>query len=330
MNGTPKMIQPSYLLKLTWPVFVELILQMLVGNMDQFMVGQYSQLSVGAIGNANQILNVLIITFSVISTAAMILISQYLGANDRQKVHQLYTLSFVVNTVLSLVIGAVLLLCSGPIFQLMRVPAELMKESQQYISIIGGCLFLQAMQLTLSSFFRSHAMMKESMIVSVVINIVNVGGNLVLINGRFGLPALGVVGAAISSNLSRIAGLAIMFWIFYKKLGARFSLRYLRPFPKNMLRQLLHIGLPSGGESLSYNMTQIFIMTFVNLFGSVSINTKVYASMFAMCSYLFSSAIGQASQVIVGYLVGAGDLKSTNRQVWYTCKPVSYTHLCFL
>lgn len=188
MNGTPKMIQPSYLLKLTWPVFVELILQMLVGNMDQFMVGQYSQLSVGAIGNANQILNVLIITFSVISTAAMILISQYLGANDRQKVHQLYTLSFVVNTVLSLVIGAVLLLCSGPIFQLMRVPVELMKESQQYISIIGGCLFLQAMQLTLSSFFRSHAMMKESMIVSVVINIVNVGGNLVLINGRFGRP----------------------------------------------------------------------------------------------------------------------------------------------
>lgn len=229
MNGTPKMIQPSYLLKLTWPVFVELILQMLVGNMDQFMVGQYSQLSVGAIGNANQILNVLIITFSVISTAAMILISQYLGANDRQKVHQLYTLSFVVNTVLSLVIGAVLLLCSGPIFQLMRVPVELMKESQQYISIIGGCLFLQAMQLTLSSFFRSHAMMKESMIVSVVINIVNVGGNLVLINGRFGLPALGVVGAAISSNLSRIAGLAIMFWIFYKKLEARFSLRVSAP-----------------------------------------------------------------------------------------------------
>ena len=87
-----------------------------------------------------------------------------------------------------------------------------------------------------------------------------------------------------------------------------------------MLRQLLRIGLPSGGESLSYNMTQVFIMTFVNLFGAVSINTKVYASMFAMCSYLFSSAIGQASQVIVGYLVGAGDLRSANRQVWYTCR----------
>ena len=96
MDETQKITRPSYLLKLTWPVFVELILQMLVGNIDQFMVGQYSQLAVGAIGNANQILNVLIITFSVISTAAMILISQYRGANDQQKVHQLYTLSFSV------------------------------------------------------------------------------------------------------------------------------------------------------------------------------------------------------------------------------------------
>ena len=42
MNETQKITRPSYLLKLTWPVFVELILQMLVGNIDQFMVGQYS------------------------------------------------------------------------------------------------------------------------------------------------------------------------------------------------------------------------------------------------------------------------------------------------
>lgn len=320
MNESQKITRPSYLLKLTWPVFVELILQMLVGNIDQFMVGQYSQLAVGAIGNANQILNVLIITFSVISTAAMILISQYRGANDQQKVHQLYTLSFSVNTAFGLVIGVALLLCNQSIFQLMQVPEELMEGSRIYISIIGSCLFLQAIQLTLSAFFRSHAMMKESLVVSVVVNLVNIGGNMLLINGMFGLPALGVAGAAIASNLSRMAGLAIMLRLFYKKLNARFSIRYLRPFPTKMLRQLLRIGLPSGGESLSYNMTQVFIMTFVNLFGAVSINTKVYASMFAMCSYLFSSAIGQASQVIVGYLVGAGDLRSANRQVWYTCR----------
>lgn len=51
----------------TWPIFIELLLQMLVGNVDQMMMSQVSQNAVAAIGNANQIVNVLIITFSVIS-----------------------------------------------------------------------------------------------------------------------------------------------------------------------------------------------------------------------------------------------------------------------
>ena len=58
----------------TWPIFIELLLQMLVGNVDQMMMSQVSQNAVAAIGNANQIVNVLIITFSVISLAMTILV----------------------------------------------------------------------------------------------------------------------------------------------------------------------------------------------------------------------------------------------------------------
>ena len=67
----------------TWPIFIELLLQMLVGNVDQMMMSQVSQNAVAAIGNANQIVNVLIITFSVISLAMTILVTQYL---DRKSV----------------------------------------------------------------------------------------------------------------------------------------------------------------------------------------------------------------------------------------------------
>ena len=58
------------ILSLTWPIFIELVLQMLVGNADQIMVGWYDHNLVGAIGNANQIVNLLLIVFSVICTAA--------------------------------------------------------------------------------------------------------------------------------------------------------------------------------------------------------------------------------------------------------------------
>lgn len=71
------------ILSLTWPIFIELVLQMLVGNADQIMVGWYDPDLVGAIGNANQIVNLLLIVFSVICTAATILISQYLARRAR-------------------------------------------------------------------------------------------------------------------------------------------------------------------------------------------------------------------------------------------------------
>ncbi len=299
MNDLEAYNRRGAMFHLTWPIFIELTLQMLVGNMDQMMVSQYSQNSVGAIGNANQILNVLLLTFSVISMASTILVSQYLGSGNQRRVAETYTIAIVANLAFSLIVSVILVGFHEPIYRLMQVPDALMEESSQYISTIGSCISLQAIFLTFSAFFRSNAWMKESMYVSVAINLLNIAGNAILI------PRIGVVGAAISSNISRLLGVLLIVFIFVRKSSIRISLRYLKPFPQRQLKSLLAIGLPSGGESLSYNMTQIVIMSFANTFGTVTINTKVYASMFAMLSFLYASAIGQAQQIVVGYFIGA-------------------------
>ena len=101
--------RPGTTLSLTWPIFIELLLQMLVGNADQIMVGWYDPNGVGAIGNANQITSLLLLVFSVICTASMILIAQYLGAEDTKRVNETYTISLVVNGVFGLAIGGLLI-----------------------------------------------------------------------------------------------------------------------------------------------------------------------------------------------------------------------------
>ena len=78
--------------KMTWPIFIEILLQMMVGNVDQFMLSHYSQHSVAAVGNANQIINIVILALSVISMAATILIAQHRGAGNREKVAEVCTL----------------------------------------------------------------------------------------------------------------------------------------------------------------------------------------------------------------------------------------------
>ncbi len=317
MESTVNVKKTGYLVKLSWPIFIELLLQMLVGNVDQFMVGKHSPLSVGAIGNANQVINVLILTFSVISVATTILVSLYIGSNDRKKAEEIYTLSLFVNVVLGIAVSIILLFFNRQIFALMRVPEELMEESRLYMAIIGGGIAFQAVYLTFTAIFRSNAMMKETMLISVVINVINIIGNYILINGSraLNIPALGIAGAAISSDISRVLGVLLIFRQFQKRIRTKLSLSHLRPFPAVQFKKLMGIGIPSGGETLSYNSSLVCTQALVNRFGTTVITTRVYATMFAMISYLYSNAISQASQIVVGYLIGAQDIEGTKLQV---------------
>ena len=131
--------EETRILGLTWPIFIELLLQMLVGNADQIMVGWYDPNAVGAIGNANQVTSLLLIVFSVLCTAAAILISQYIGAQDTGRVRQTCAAALLANALFGLAVGVVLVLFCGPIFTLMGVPEEIFGDTCRYTRIIGWC-----------------------------------------------------------------------------------------------------------------------------------------------------------------------------------------------
>ena len=181
--------------KMTWPIFIEILLQMMVGNVDQFMLSHYSQHSVAAVGNANQIINIVILALSVISMAATILIAQHRGAGNREKVAEVCTVALLANMVFGV------------------------------------------------------------MITSVVMNLINIAGNCILIHGLGPIPSLGVLGVTISTNTSKVLGLLLILYFFRKFIDIRLSFKYLRPFPKSTLYKILYLGLPSGGESLSYQIS---------------------------------------------------------------------------
>lgn len=315
MDDLEKVNSRSYLLGLTWPIFIELVLQMLVSNVDQIMVAKTSGTAVAAIGNANVITNLLLISFSVISMAATILITQYIGSGSREKVALTYTVSMVSNIMFGLLISALLLFGTPAIFRIMRVNEAVLPEAVLYLRIVGGGMVLQAVYLTYVSFLRSNALTRQSMTISVIINLINIAGNFLLIGGAFGLPPMGVAGAAVSSVISRLAGCVLIIWMFRRHIPERMRVSHLRPFPFDHFKRLLMIGIPSGGESVSYNLTQIVIQTMCNTMALYVVTSRVYCNMFATLSYIFASAIGQATQIIVGFLMGARRTEDTDRRV---------------
>ena len=309
------------LLQMTWPVFVELLLQMLVGNIDQIMLSQYNNTAVAAVGNANQIITTLILSFNVICLAATIILSQLLGAQQNEKAEQIYTLAVGLNLVISLVLSVLLLLGTDRLFELMQIPMEARPEAKSYLMITTLSLPCQAMMLTFSAFLRAHAKMLVIMCCTGFINVINVVGNTAFIYGLGSLPSMGAAGAALSTSICRTAGMLLMMYAFFHTIpGARISLQHLRPFPKDLMMRFLSIGLPSGGEGLSYNLSQSTSLIFVNMMGTYAVTTRVYTNMFAQVCYMLISAVSQATAIIIGYCIGAKDFEQADRQNWRVLK----------
>ena len=306
---------------LSLPIFAELLLQLLVGNIDQLMISKLGSAAVAAVGNGNQVMAVVIFVLETTSAATTILLTQNLGAQSGEdSCNEVATVGLSVSALFSILIGLILLFLPHLLFELLRTPAEAFDGSCLYLKIVGGTVLIQGLYIQFCAILRSYTLLREVVVISVIMNLLNVIGNLLLINGWWGFPKLGIVGAAAATVLSKLAGLLLAVWVLYKKCPVRFSLRYLFPFPKETVRRLLGIALPLGTESLSYNVSQIFILRFINLMGTTVIATKVYASMLANVSYIYTVAIAQATQIIVGYLMGAGKVEDASRRVWSTTR----------
>ncbi|MCI5773671.1 MAG: MATE family efflux transporter [Erysipelotrichaceae bacterium] len=307
-------MQKKYnLFQYTWPIFVELILQFLVGNVDQIMVNGVSDTAVSAISNANQILFVLLITFSIISLAITIIATQYFGSNKLQEVAKVYSVGLFVNTIFGLIIMLLIFASGNWLFTMMKVPSECFDDSLIYLNIINAGMVIQALYTTYVAIFRTKAWMKQTMFISLLMNIINIIGNNLLIS------RMGVAGAAISSVLAKTLGLFLLAGYFRINSEIKLDFSYIKHFDMHLFKKIMHIGLPAGAESICYNISQLAILRIVNTFGNLVIKTRSFANMFANVSYMFGSAISQAAQIIVGFDIGAQDLEHANEVVKKTC-----------
>lgn len=304
--------------KMSLPIFVELLLQLLVGNIDQIMISQYSQNSVAAIGNGNQIMGLIIMFLNVMSAATSILISRALGAKDTDRVAVVCHVSLVVILAFGVLSTAVAVGFRRQLFQALGVPAEIMDETNAYLAVVGAFILVQGLYANFAAILRSHGLVKEVMFVSVIMNVCNIVGNAILINGLLGAPRLGLLGAAISTNISKALGLALIFMVFHRRINVRLSCAYLRPFPFDVLRQLLGIGVPSSAQEASYSLSELFILRFVNSFGTVVIATRVYCNILSQIEYVYVIALAQATQILVGYLVGGRQYDRVNNRIMKT------------
>ena len=303
------------LISLIIPIFFELLLVTIVGNIDTIMLGYYSDEAVGAIGGITQLLNIQNVIFSFINMATAILTAQFLGAKDYKRVKQVISVSLVLNVLLGLILGGIYLFFWESLLQKINLPGELIGIGKYYFQMVGGLCILQGIILSCGAILKSHGRPTETLIINVGVNILNIIGNAFFIFGWLGMPVLGPTGVGISTVISRGIGCVAAFYIMCKYCNFTFKKKYIKPFPFKIVKNILSIGFPTAGEHLAWNVGQLMIVAMVNTMGTTIIASRTYLMLISSFTMTLSIALGQGTAIQVGHLVGAGEIK----EVYHKC-----------
>ena len=304
------MVKKVTLLNLALPNFVEMLFFSLLGICDMFILSRVSDEAAGAVGASNQIITFTNIVFNIICIGASVLISQYIGAKNKQSTQKAIIGSYIMVFSVGIVCSILLFLFGKNILQFIGITPGLLDNAVTYIKIFGGMIFTQSLLNISTVVMRTHGYAKETLAITAGMNILNVITVSTLIFGFH----MGVAGAAIATTISRsIAMIAAMVFV-WKNILEKEALRYIRNFPKDIMRDLIKIGLPSALENISYNVSQIAVTSIIlyNL-GETAYITRAYTLQIVFIFLTISMAIGQANQILVGRLVGEGDFDEAYR-----------------
>ncbi|TCW61651.1 MATE family efflux transporter [Treponema sp. J25] len=294
------------LFALTVPIVLENLFRIFISSIDIFMLSGYSQEAVAGVGIVNQYIFFIQLLFNIVCIGTSIVLAQYLGAKRHTEASQVIQGSILLVGALAGGLLILILVGAGPLLSLYKAEPAVRSYAITYLKIFGGFgSFFVAFNMLQGTVLRAYGYTRDTMVVTFIANGINVIGNAISLYGPFGLPILGVTGVAASSVISQIAACGILAWRIRQYPEVRFRLSHWRNIPSSIFKTIIQIGLPSAGESLSYNVAQIVIMALITTFGTAAVSSVVYAQTIVRFVFILPMSIGAGVQIKVGYLVGA-------------------------
>jgi len=302
----------SDVLCIAWPVLVELLLGSLFGMIDMMMLGRISNTalaasSIAAVGITNQPLFIGISLVQALNVGGTAMVSRYLGAGQNEKIES--TVKHVI--LLTFLMLAIPLSISGIIFtdsimNFMGSKADTLQAGRTYFRIIMVGFLFQSLNLSISAALRGVGETKIPMGINIKVNFLNVIGNALLIYGFFGFPKLGVTGAGISTAISNaIASIFLFRYVIRGKSLVKFNIRKAFKFDRNIIYNLVKIGVPASLEQLVLRTGLLLYAKIVAGLGTVVFAAHQISLNILGLSFQPGQAFGIAAASLVGRSLGA-------------------------
>ena len=314
MSRSPTAI--TALARLAFPVIGLNVLTVLTLAVDTAMVGRLpeSERALAALGFSGQIVFLLLVAMIGVTVGTVAVVARAHGAGDSARVNHVLAQSSQITIVLGLVVAVVANLLARPLLTTLGASSDVLDTALDYVRpLMSGTVF-PYLVLLYAAVLRGVGNTRLPFFVALGQNAINIALNYGLILGNYGLPGLGVTGAAVASVVSQACGAATLIWLLHSGRIPPLKLR-LRPSRLDLplARELGRIGAPAALDLVIVNAAFLSIVGMLGRLSDIAVAAHGIGLRVQSIAFVPALGVAQATAALVGQALGAGDVEAARR-----------------
>lgn len=287
------------------PMLLGNVLQQTYNIVDTYIIGQYiGKEALAAAGASFPVIFLLVSLVIGVTTGTTIIISQYFGAGNLEKVRQSIDTAMIFLFFASLALSILGLLLSNTIFKILKLPEELIPMATLYFNIYAGSLVFMFGYNATSAILRGLGDSKTPLFFLLISTILNIGLDLLFVV----VFHWGVAGVAFATAISQGVSFFLSVWYLnkYHQL-IRFSIKGIS-FDRTIFRQSLRIGIPTGIQQTLVALGMLTLVGIVNQFGTNAIAAYTIVGRIDSIASMPAMNFSMALSTFVGQNIGANKI----------------------
>lgn len=297
---------PKTVLKLAWPVVVEMTFFGLGAIINTILVGRLGASALAAVGLAQQVEFMIQVFFAAIGIGGTAIVARHIGAGEGDRANKAMNQTFVLSYILGLAITVPVLAFASEAMVLMRARPDVVVLGADYIRIISFSILPGYLLIGGCACIRGAGNTRTPMIIMMGVTVCNVVFGYLLIYGGLGFPSLGVSGAALAMGISRLIGACAVIAILVKGTGfLKYSFRDAFHMDFGMIKRIFSVGLPAGIEQIQLQVALTIYTVVISSLGTQVMAAHSLAIRIESLAFMPGFGFGIAAMTLVGQSLGA-------------------------
>lgn len=254
------------LLLLSIPIILGNLLQQMYNTVDSIIVGKYvGSIALASVGASTFLIQLLIAFSQGVSVGAGVIVSQYLGAGNKEGTHNAVHTAFGISFVLGLILNIGGVIFSRQLLVLMNTPQDVFADADTYFKIYAGGIFFNVAYNMAAGILNASGNSRRALVYLAAASFTNIVLDIIFIR----YCNMGVEGAAIATDISQLISFILAFiYLLRTSQYCKVILSHIR-IQKNMAVRIIRIGIPTGIQNMVISLSNIIVQTGINSFGAI-------------------------------------------------------------